>query len=307
MSNLTGHLCNSILVVDPNPRSLHPRVERLRSWGYHVISALTPHEALASLDEPGAPRLVLFDGTLDEDSGVDLCRAIRGRHDGGSFYLLKVSSDEDETDGLGDEADPDDVLTAPVETRDLRRRLRAGLRIVELQTQLESLRGTDPLTGSWSRGRIVRFLDDTLEQASDNRYTVALIVFDLDAFPAVLRLHGRLTGDTILRTVCRRIPSQLRPYDGFGRYRGEAFMVVLPACERTSALQIAERIRQKIAAEPVRLPIGHVAVTASFGVTVGRPGQTTIPLIRAAEARLDQAKRAGCNSIEICPPLGEAA
>jgi diguanylate cyclase (GGDEF)-like protein len=48
--------------------------------------------------------------------------------------------------------------------------------------------------------------------------------------------------------------SAARSYDSIGRYGGEEFLVVLPGCDPTAALNHAERLREAIGSKPFPLP-----------------------------------------------------
>jgi predicted signal transduction protein with EAL and GGDEF domain len=71
----------------------------------------------------------------------------------------------------------------------------------------------------------------------------------------------------VLRETARRIMQVIRSYDFLGRYGGEEFLVVLPGCDRTHALQSAERIRSAVAGAPVPADQVEIPVTISIGVT----------------------------------------
>ena len=90
---------------------------------------------------------------------------------------------------------------------------------------------------------------------------------DLDHFKLVNDKHGHLGGDAVLREAGRRMQTAMRPYDMVGRYGGE-FLIVLPGCDRESAIKFAERLRERVGIEPVRHGEREVAVTVSQGVAV---------------------------------------
>ncbi len=87
-----------------------------------------------------------------------------------------------------------------------------------------------------------------------------------------------------------------------GRYGGEEFLVVLPGCDQASALKIAERIRERIAGEPVVHGGAPVDISASLGVTVccNDPGHASVTgLLSTADDALYRAKRTGRNRVEF--------
>ncbi len=157
----------------------------------------------------------------------------------------------------------------------------------------------DPLTGALNRAALDVRLPEIAERAAARRTPVAVIVGDLDHFKAVNDLHGHAAGDRVLTVVSERIRDEVRIADALYRIGGEEFMVLLDATQTGAATQIAERIRARIAAEP----IDGITVTISLGLS-GSPGQ----LFRYSEAfaRADgallAAKQDGRNRVSVAPP-----
>jgi diguanylate cyclase (GGDEF)-like protein len=155
----------------------------------------------------------------------------------------------------------------------------------------------DELTGLPSR----RALDERLPKLA-GRYAVA--VLDLDRFKSVNDRHGHEAGDAVLQAVAR----QLQRFEGgtFFRSGGEEFVAILPGLDLDQAHERLEELRERIAAEPVRvsgLPgrrERRLRVTASIGAaqrTTRDPSPERV--IAAADAALLRAKQAGRNRVEV--------
>ncbi len=91
----------------------------------------------------------------------------------------------------------------------------------------------------------------------------------------------------------------IRSYDFVGRYGGEEFLVVLPACDRIHAFQSAERIRSAGAAAPISVNNLAISVTTSIGVTAVAAEVCKKQLLAVADAALYQAKSAGRNRAAV--------
>jgi diguanylate cyclase (GGDEF)-like protein len=159
---------------------------------------------------------------------------------------------------------------------------------------------TDDLTGL-ANGRAFRDATDK-EAARAERFghDLSLLMLDIDDFKQVNDTHGHLQGDAVLRAIARILVSESRGVDEPARYGGEEFVVALPETDGHGALELAERIRARIEAEPVPLVDGRgeISVTASLGAATLPHAARDIPeLIAAADAALYEAKRAGKNQV----------
>jgi diguanylate cyclase (GGDEF)-like protein/PAS domain S-box-containing protein len=156
----------------------------------------------------------------------------------------------------------------------------------------------DPLTGLLNRGAVTTQLGAALARADHEPVTVAYL--DLDGFKAVNDVHGHRTGDDLLRVVARALEGEVRGHDVLARLGGDEFVVVLRDTLLPEALDVAERIRVRLA-EPIRLQ--HVPeplrISASVGVAVALPDDSVTSLLHAADLALYEAKRRGRNRVEV--------
>ncbi|MBF8305939.1 MAG: hypothetical protein HW398_1127 [Acidobacteria bacterium] len=156
----------------------------------------------------------------------------------------------------------------------------------------------DSLTGIWNRAAIFDVLKRELLRAQREGTFVGVLLADLDFFKKINDVYGHLAGDAVLREVAQRINAAVRTYDAVGRYGGEEFLVVLSGCEE-EPLPHAERIRALVSAEPVVTREGAITVTLSLGAAISGGELLEIEdLLRAADAALYRAKRAGRNRVE---------
>jgi len=283
----------------------------LARWGYQVSVASNGQEALEILQEPDSPRVAILDWMMPGLDGVEICRELRKLPREPYTYVLLLTTKglkQDVVAGLN--AGADDYLTKPFDAHELRARLRAGCRIVELQEQLvlarEALRTLathDPLTGLWSRAAILEILQRELARSQRGGTSVAVAMADLDHFKDINDAHGHLVGDAVLREATRRMRSSLRTYDAVGRFGGEEFLIVAPDSDATVALSQAERLRQCVAKEPVETFEGWIHVTISLGVAVSGKVREADSVLRAADAALYHAKNAGRNRVEMAADL----
>jgi putative two-component system response regulator len=124
-----------ILVVEDDFISAEFLRNSLSHFGYDVTVAENGREAFDLL-RTGQFRMVVSDWEMPEMSGAELCRQVRKRQWSSYIYIVLVTS----YDGLdhvveGLRAGADDFLSKPYDPDELRVRLRAGERILALESR----------------------------------------------------------------------------------------------------------------------------------------------------------------------------
>ncbi len=173
-----------------------------------------------------------------------------------------------------------------------------SLRSLELQReelckQLEQ----DSLTGVSSRTSVLREMARAIERATKTGQPLVVIMVDLDHFKSVNDQHGHLIGDRVLKDVAMRIKAALRGFDLVGRYGGEEFVVLLENTSLHTARQVAERIRRRIAGEPVQIQGVALTMSLSQGLALYSEGEDVQTLLRRADQAMYRAKAAGRNCV----------
>ena len=294
---------HGILIAEDDPMFRRILKSWLETWGYQVTVAEDGEQAWNILQQETQPELLILDWVMPGVDGAELCSRIRNRKEIAYQYILLVTARDNTEDVVtGLEAGADDYLTKPFERSELRARLRVGKRILTLQDGLirarEELRFQathDALTGIWNRGALLDLLQREIERASRSQGSTGVLMLDLDHFKQVNDTYGHLVGDEVLREVSRRVIEVIRSYDFVGRHGGEEFLVVLPGCDRTQALQSAERIRSAVAAQPVLADGFKIPVTISVGATSATSSTLAKETLAVADAALYQSKNAGRN------------
>lgn len=305
-SNPTSGL--RVLIADDSSVSRHLLEATLRKWGYQVVAVEDGEKAWKVLQRDDRPDVVILDWVMPGLTGPEVCRLVRRQNTGKYTYLILLTSKSLKQELIeGMEAGADDYLTKPFDQHELQVRLRAGVRVVDLQTQLmearEELREQatkDTLTRIWNRRSILDLLDAELSRIRRNDSMVGLIMLDLDHFKDINDTYGHLAGDEVLRESAKRLRGAIRQYDSIGRYGGEEFLIVMPGCGGPDIENQAERLRTTLCATPISIGDRSIIVTASFGTTYATPScrapQTS--LIRSADEALYLAKRRGRNRVE---------
>ncbi len=155
------------------------------------------------------------------------------------------------------------------------------------EARLEGLAHTDALTGMLNRRRFTDLAADELSRALRHNTPVALLMIDLDHFKAVNDRLGHAGGDAVLRCFADTAHSVMRQGDVFGRVGGEEFAALLPQTTLEGALVMAERLRQRILAQPAVVGGVVLQFTVSIGVAAW-PGPAGADGAPSAEADIDR-------------------
>ncbi|HTH63518.1 MAG TPA: diguanylate cyclase [Gemmatimonadales bacterium] len=160
--------------------------------------------------------------------------------------------------------------------------------------ELERLSVTDGLTGLYNRRRLMETLSDEARRSQRLKHTFAVLMVDVDHFKKYNDSFGHQAGDTVLTKVAGLLREATREVDFVARYGGEEFLILLPETGMGEALDIAERIRTRIAAEV--FPGRHM--TVSIGVSeFPLHGENADQVVGAADEALYEAKREGRDKV----------
>ena len=163
-----------------------------------------------------------------------------------------------------------------------------------LNKELNRLSVTDKLTGLFNRVKIDAVLEAEILRAQRFGHSFGLIMLDVDHFKKVNDVHGHQAGDQVLIDVAAILHANIRRTDAIGRWGGEEFIIVCPQTDESGTSNLAEALRRKMAAHEFPV-IGHK--TASFGVTVYRPGDRSEDVVGRADTALYTAKHRGRDQV----------
>ena len=209
--------------------------------------------------------------------------------------------------------DPAATTDAPTEFKQLVRAFnRMSATLLEHIETIQTTSRTDQLTGMYNRRHLMaegyRLLGVSLRAGRP----CSCLMLDIDHFKDVNDTHGHPVGDKYLIHVAGRIAAAIRESDMAARFGGEEFVVLAPNASLAEAVNLAERIRESVAASP--LVLGQIVVnnTISIGVAEYDPepqfGSNILEdMIEKADKALYRAKQCGRNRVESWPfPAGPA-
>ena len=160
----------------------------------------------------------------------------------------------------------------------------------------------DALTGAYTQAHFVAAADREWSRIRRHGEDAALLMIDIDHFKRLNDEHGTACGDAMLVEITRQASTTLRPYDLLSRFGGGVLVVYLPHTDPLGALDVAERIRDRVASLRLDWHGKKVKATISVGATgIGVAHAGLDAVIADAGTALREAKAAGRNCVRAAP------
>jgi diguanylate cyclase (GGDEF)-like protein len=160
----------------------------------------------------------------------------------------------------------------------------------------------DELTGAHTRSHFMQLAEREFGRCRRYQTPGALLLVDADHFRQVNETHGWRCGDALLREITRLALESLRQADLLGRFGGEELILFLPHTDPLGALDVADRIRDRVSSLRLAWQGAEVRATVSIGVAALEPTHVSLAaLIRDADTALFAAKEAGRNCVRAAP------
>jgi diguanylate cyclase (GGDEF)-like protein len=171
---------------------------------------------------------------------------------------------------------------------------------VEAQYHEEIYRMTiiDGLTQVHVKRYLLEALDKELMRARRHQRELSFLMIDIDHFKKINDVHGHLAGDHVLKEVARLMQQRIRRDEVLARYGGEEFAIILPETTLEGGCALAEGLREKIEESRFVFQGETIRVTISIGAAMlVEEHRTSLDLIKKADEKLYEAKRAGRNRV----------
>lgn len=185
------------------------------------------------------------------------------------------------------------VVVAPLASSTV---IRLLFELEKAHTRVRTLAVTDELTGAYNRRYFFEIAESEFERAVRHSLPLSVLLIDGDNFKHINDLHGHLCGDQVLQNLCRLCSSTIRQHDVLARYGGEEFILLLPHTDTHGAQVLAERIRSRIADNPLVYEGQQIFFTVSIGIATLESGIYQFSkLVDNADQALYRAKGSGKN------------
>lgn len=173
-----------------------------------------------------------------------------------------------------------------------------GIKRAILYQRVQELAIVDSLTDVFSRRYWMERFSQEIERSKKYKFNFSFLMVDIDHFKSFNDKYGHLVGDAVLKEVAKRIKQNLRQIDLIGRYGGEEFCVILIETDKAGAQFAAERIRQAVEAQGIRVYDEDLKITVSIGISVfPEDSADKDALIDKADSAMYRAKQNGRNRV----------
>lgn len=185
---------------------------------------------------------------------------------------------------------------------EINKRMKAQMKLHELNIELTNLSKQDPMTGLANRRHFDEYLTLIFENARRSGVPISMLMVDVDHFKQINDYYGHLTGDEIVRHFAKIIQSCVnRSTDLVARFGGDEFAIILNDTNLYGAKLVAQKIRQVISDSDIGLipQRNQSKVTLSIGIASGYSGQfaSSLDLVKKADDALYRAKNTGRDKI----------
>jgi two-component system chemotaxis response regulator CheY len=300
-----------ILIADDDLIARRVLEQQLLNWGHEVIVAKDGCEALEIFQQHDY-KLVITDWMMPGLDGPSLCAEIRKLEvdsDDPAFIILLTGKTSSEDLAAGMKSGANDFISKPFNPLELEARMRNGRRILTLQGELMrkmeeavQLARTDGLTQLMNRRAMLDVMRLDEDRMRRERRPLGVVMIDIDKFKLVNDNHGHAVGDTVLQAAAECFAQTIRGGDYVGRWGGDEFLIALPGADIIQCAEVAERCRNRLAAQRFSLDDGTIlSVTASFGTASaeGADRAELLDLVNHADKALYWAKDSGRNRVKI--------
>ncbi|MFN7086751.1 MAG: GGDEF domain-containing protein [Burkholderiales bacterium] len=166
--------------------------------------------------------------------------------------------------------------------------------------QIKFLSETDNLTGVFNMRAFAALSDRFFKHAVRYSRPFSILMIDSDSLKTINDTYGHEAGNRLLKMTVQCIQSQLRETDLLARYGGDEFVVLLPETGCEGAIEVANRIRQRIESTPIPTRSDKVKMTVSVGIACyPEHGGSIDAIMEKADQAMYHSKSGGRNRITV--------
>lgn len=170
-------------------------------------------------------------------------------------------------------------------------------KIREQAAELQELAVRDALTDLYNRRHFDEQVAAMFEHARRYNEPLAVVIGDIDYFKRINDCFSHAVGDEVLRQVAELLRSSVRKSDVVARYGGEEFVIAFPRTGLAQALELCDKLRQRVQEHPWEKIHPELKVTMSMGLHTGLDAGNAEKMLVHADRRLYESKAGGRNRV----------
>lgn len=313
-----------ILIAEDDVVSSHLLATTLTNWGHEVVITRNGLEAWDALQKTDAPLLAILDWMMPGMDGLEVCRRVRQEITASPIYIILLTAKGHKEDLIeGMKAGADDYLTKPFDRQELKVRLQAGARIVELQrslgTRIQELQGaiverqraeealrnltlTDDLTGLYNHRGFFTLAEHHAKIAHRTGKSSLLIYADMDGLKEINDAFGHTEGSLAIAKTAMILLKTFRDSDIVARLGGDEFAILSPDVSSDQVEKILERLHNNLDLHNAESNNAYKLSLSIGAICIERNNSSSIEeLVALADRAMYENKRQNRNSIGIVP------
>jgi diguanylate cyclase (GGDEF)-like protein len=280
-----------ILVTSGDPQLLSAIAEVLATEQYNFITEISGEKAweIMLLKKPA---IVLSDWATPDISGLALCHRLKANLEYPelmqTYFVLIVDALNYQHRQIGLDTGVDEFLSSPIDTSELKTRLRTGLRLSALMQSLtwtnqrllaqndllDALTLSDPLTKVLSEQAFAGVMPKMMQQfkgfGNYKSYRfLSVLIIDIDSFSSVIQSYGDSIGNEAIRAIAGRLSHSCAANSLIYRHGLDEFACITPHNDAESGLQLSQNLLTSIRSHPIAVSSGLLfPLTISIGGVV---------------------------------------
>ena len=172
-----------------------------------------------------------------------------------------------------------------------------SMEVLSTLQKYEEMAIKDPLTGVFNHGEIESQFHSALSFCQKNDAPVSVMMLDLDHFKDINDNYGHSIGDKTLKHFAKILMDFSVERDSIvGRWGGEEFIIVCRGKNSSEALEMAEELREKVAAD---LFPDICQITCSIGVTELKKEDAFLDAFNRIDKAVYESKNGGRNKVTL--------
>jgi PleD family two-component response regulator len=299
-----------ILIADDDPVSRKLLQATLAKWGHEPVVCADGRQAIRALSSLDAPQMAILDWMMPGLEGVQVCRDLRARKKGPYVYVILLTG-KDRSDDIieGLDAGADDYLIKPFDPQDLRARLRAGFRCINLKDDLINEADIDAPSEFLDRVPRLETRDSILVSVKRDILSsreagelLAILLIQI-GWTQEMKAHHTRAESLVMEKVAQRLSGAMELQDHAGLYEADKILLVMKRADKDGIIKATRTMKNALTSAPVTVGKESVSVSINIGGTV-ISGSRIVALgsaILATEAALGSARSRGQNNVVFTP------